>query len=172
VNFDLAASIPILDRTPNVLRALLEGLPDAWIHANDGPGTWSAFDVLGHLIHGEKTDWMPRAHRILEKGSSEPFEPFDREAMFEASRGKSIEALLDEFERLRRANIATLRALDLKPADLARVGRHPELGAVTLGQHLATWTAHDLGHIRQIAQTMGRQYRDAIGPWRAYLSMM
>ena len=172
MNFDLATAIPILERTPAVLRALLDGLPDAWIHAREGPETWSAFDVLGHLIHGEKTDWIPRARLILSQGASEPFEPFDREAMFEASRGKSLGALLAEFERLRRDNIASLRALGLKPEDLARAGKHPELGTVTLGQHLATWTAHDLGHIRQIAQTMGRQYRDAIGPWRAYLSMM
>lgn len=165
-------SIPILERTPAVLRSLLGGLPEEWVRAADGPGSWSAFDVVGHLIHGEKTDWIPRARHILEKGESVPFPPFDREAMFEASRGRSTEALLDEFAALRAQNVAALRALALTPEDLDRRGLHPELGSVTLRQHLATWTAHDLGHLRQIAQTLGRQYRDAVGPWRAYLSMM
>jgi hypothetical protein len=172
VRFSLDLAIPILERTPAVLRAMLEGLPDEWVRATDGPGTWSAFDVVGHLIHGEKTDWIPRARHILEKGEPSPFAVFDREAMFEASRGKTVDALLDEFATLRAGNVSALRKLDLTPADLARRGTHPELGTVTLEQHLATWAAHDLGHVRQIAQTMGRQYRDAIGPWRAYLSMM
>jgi hypothetical protein len=172
LNYSLDLAIPILERTPVVLRALLGGLPDEWVRATDGPGTWSAFDVVGHLIHGEKTDWIPRTRHIFEKGESEPFTPFDREAMFAASRGKTMGALLEEFASLRAANVAALRAFALTPADLGRRGRHPELGAVTLGQHLATWTAHDLGHLRQIAQTLGRQYRDAVGPWRAYLSMM
>ena len=170
--FTLEGALPILERTPSVLRALLEGLPESWTHASDEAGTWSAFDVVGHLIHGEKTDWIPRARHILEKGESEPFTPFDREAMFRESRGKTMEALLTELEQLRRENVRALRALRLSAEDLARRGLHPELGTVTLAQHLATWTAHDLGHLRQIAQTLGRQYRDAVGPWRAYLSMM
>ena len=165
-------SIPLLERTPAALRALLSGLPDAWVRATDGPGTWSAFDVVGHLLHGEKTDWIPRVKHILQKGDSEPFPPFDREAMFEATRGRSLASLLEEFTALRAQNVTTLRGLALTPADLDRRGLHPELGSVTLRQHLATWTAHDLGHLRQIAQTLGRQYRDAVGPWRAYLSMM
>jgi hypothetical protein len=172
VKFSLDLSIPILERTPAVLRAMLAGLPDEWVRATDGPETWSAFDVVGHLIHGEKTDWIPRVRHILEKGESVPFAPFDREAMFEASRGKTVDALLDEFATLRAGNVSSLQKLALTPADLARRGTHPELGTVTLEQQLATWTAHDLGHIRQIAQTLGRQYRDATGPWRAYLSMM
>jgi hypothetical protein len=172
VRFSLDLAVPVLERTPVVLRALLSGLPDEWVRATDGPGTWSAFDVVGHLIHGEKTDWIPRIRHLLERGESEPFIPFDRKAMFEASRGKTMEVLLEEFAGLRAANVAALRGFALTPADLARRGSHPELGAVTLEQHLATWTAHDLGHIRQIAQTLGRQYRDAVGPWRAYLSMM
>ncbi len=172
MKFSLDLSIPILERTPAVLRAMLAGLPDEWVQATDGPETWSAFDVVGHLIHGEKTDWIPRMRHILEKGEAVPFAPFDREAMFEASRGKTVETLLDEFAALRAGNVAALRKLSLTPDDLARRGSHPELGAVTLEQHLATWPAHDLGHIRQIAQTLGRQYRDAIGPWRVYLSMM
>lgn len=172
LDFTPDLSLPILERTPAALRAMLSGLPDAWTRAVDGPGTWSAFDVVGHLIHGEKTDWIPRVRHILEKGASEPFPTFDREAMFEASRGKTLEALLDEFAALRARNVAALRALALTPADLDRRGLHPELGSVTLRQHLATWTAHDLGHLRQIAQTLGRQFRDEVGPWRAYLSMM
>jgi hypothetical protein len=172
LNYSVDLAIPILQRTPAVLRALLAGLPDEWVRATDGPGTWSAYDVVGHLIHGEKTDWIPRVRHILAKGESEPFIPFDREAMFTASRGKTTAALLEEFAALRAGNVAALRALALTPADLERRGLHPELGPVTLGQHLATWTAHDLGHVRQIAQTLGRQYRDAVGPWRAYLSMM
>lgn len=165
-------SIPLLERTPAVLRALLSGLPEAWILATDGVGTWSAFDVVGHLIHGEKTDWIPRVRHILEKGESEPFPRFDREAMFENSRGTTLDQLLDEFAALRARNIEELRALELTPADLDRRGLHPELGTVTLRQHLATWTAHDLGHLRQIVQTLGRQYRGEVGPWRAFLSMM
>jgi hypothetical protein len=172
MNYSVELAIPILERTPGVLSAMLAGLPDEWVRATDGPDTWSAFDVVGHLIHGERTDWIPRVRHILEKGESEPFTPFDREAMFEASRGKTMEALLDEFAVLRAENMAALRAFALTPTDLARRGLHPGLGSVTLEQHLATWTAHDLGHIRQIAQTLGRQYKDAIGPWRAYLSMM
>lgn len=167
---DLA--LPILERTPAALRALLAGLPDAWTRATDGPGTWSAFDVVGHLVEGERTDWIPRVRHVLEKGESEPFPPFHREEMFETSRGKTMQDLLDEFATFRARNMEALRAFALTPADLDRRGLHPELGIVTLRQHLATWTAHDLGHLRQIAQTLGRQYRDAVGPWRAYLSMM
>jgi len=172
MDYSIDLAIPILERTPSVLRALLAGLPEEWIRATDGADTWSAFDVVGHLIHGERTDWIPRMRHILEKGESEPFVPFDREAMFALSRGRTIEELLLEFAELRAGNVAALRGIPLTSADLERRGRHPELGTVTLGQHLATWVAHDLGHIRQIAQTLGRQYRDAIGPWRTYLSMM
>ncbi|MGE5176113.1 MAG: DinB family protein [Hyphomicrobiales bacterium] len=164
-------AIPILERTPAVLRALLEGLPEEWIRATAGPGTWSAYDVVGHLIHGERTDWIPRARWILENGESMPFPPFDREAMFTASAGKTLEELLERFEELRAENVAALRALHLGPEELARAGTHPELGRVTLGQLLATWVVHDLGHLRQIAETMARAQGDAIGPWRAYFSM-
>lgn len=172
LDYDPELALPLLERTPATLRALLAGLPKEWVRANDGPGTWSAFDVVGHLIHGERTDWIPRARHILDKGASEPFPTFDREAMFEASRGRSMDSLLDEFATRRAESLASLRALALTPADLDRRGLHPQLGPVTLRQHLATWVAHDLGHIRQIAQTLGRQYRDEVGPWRAFLSMM
>ena len=165
-------AIPVLARTPAVLRALLDGLPEAWTRATEGAGTWSAFDVVGHLIHGERTDWIPRAELILAHGLSRPFEAFDRFAMFEASRGKSLSELLDTFAELRAANVARLEALRLTSADLARPGRHPELGRVTLGQHLATWVAHDLSHLAQVARIMGRRYSQAAGPWRAYLPML
>jgi hypothetical protein len=172
VRFEPAEAIPVLARTPAVLHALLDALPEAWTTANEGPETWSAFDVVGHLIHGERTDWIPRAELILAHGESRTFEVFDRFAMFEASRGKSLGELLSTFAQLRAANVARLEALRLAPEDLARRGRHPELGSVTLGQHLATWVAHDLSHLAQIARVMGRRYSEAAGPWRAYLPML
>jgi hypothetical protein len=172
IRFEPAEAIPVLTRTPAVLHALLDALPAVWTTANEGPGTWSAFDVVGHLIHGERTDWIPRAELILAYGESRTFEVFDRFAMFDASRGKSLGDLLNTFARLRAANVARLEALRLAPDDLARRGRHPELGSVTLGQHLATWVAHDLSHLAQIARVMGRRYSEAVGPWGAYLPML
>lgn len=171
MTYSLEQAIPILKRTPAVLHSFLGGLPDEWTRATDGPGTWSAYDVVGHLIHGERTDWIPRVRHILEKGDREPFPPFDREAMFQTAAGLALPALLEQFEWLRAENIVTLRAFNLTPADLERRGLHPELGQVTLGNHLSTWVVHDLGHIRQIAETMGRQYRDAVGPWTRFFSM-
>ncbi len=171
MNYSLEQATPILKRTPAVLQIFLGGLPDEWVRATDGPGTWSAYDVVGHLIHGERTDWIPRVRHILEKGDSEPFPPFDREGMLTASAGKSMAELLEQFEWFRAQNLETLQSFGLKPADLARRGLHPELGPVTLGNHLSTWVVHDLGHIRQIAQTMGRQYREAVGPWTAFFSL-
>jgi hypothetical protein len=172
MHFDLTTALPVLERTPGALRALLEGLPDAWIRATEGPETWSPFDVVGHLIHGERTDWMVRAELVLREGEGRPFPPFDRFAMFEASRGRTMAELLDTFARLRAANLDRLRALQLHEDDFARRGRHPELGPVTLGQLLATWVAHDLSHLGQIVRVMGRQYGEAVGPWRAYLPML
>ena len=151
---------------------MLRGLPTGWIHAHEGGETWSPFDVLGHLIHGEQTDWMPRARRILETGDSSPFDPFDRFAQFTASAGKTMAELLDEFARRRAANLRDLAALRLTPDDLARKGRHPALGPVTLGQLLATWVAHDLDHVAQIARVLAGQYSDEVGPWRAYLRVI
>ena len=171
MNYSLEQAIPILKRTPAVLQVYLGGLPEEWIRATDGPGTWSAYDVMGHLIHGERTDWIPRVLHILEKGESEPFPRFDREAMFTASAGKALPELLEQFEWFRAENLESLRGFDLKPTDLLRRGLHPELGVVTLGQHLSTWVVHDLGHVRQIAQTMARQYRDAVGPWTEFFSL-
>ncbi len=172
VRFVPAEAIPVLARTPAVLRALLDGIPDAWVRADEGPDTWTPFDVVGHLIHGERTDWIPRAEIMLSEGEARTFDVFDRVAMFEASRGRSLGELLDTFAELRAANVARLEAMRLTPADLARRGRHPELGPVTLGQHLATWVAHDLSHIAQIARVMGKRYRAAAGPWQAYLPML
>ncbi len=169
MQFDFAAAIPILRRTPDVLDRLLRDLPDAWTAGTEGPDTWSPFDVVGHLIHGERTDWVPRVEHLLAHGEAVPFVPFDRFAQFEASKGKSMSELLDEFRRLRRQNLDRLAALGLEEADLNRTGTHPEFGRVTLGQHLATWVVHDLDHIVQIARVMGMQYSEAVGPWRRYL---
>lgn len=165
-------ALPVLRRTPAVLRKLLLDLPARWVDAIEGPGTWSPFDVVGHLIHGERTDWIPRVEHILRHGEAVPFPPFDRQAMFVASQGKSVRELLDTFERLRAENVDHLVELGLTDADLERRGRHPELGVVTLGQHLATWVAHDLGHLGQIVRAMARQYTQAVGPWHAYLTIL
>lgn len=172
MEFLLAEALPVLERTPRVLRELLGGLPEPWIRATEGDATWSPFDVVGHLIHGEETDWIPRAEIILADGEARPFTPFDRFAQFEASRGKTLAELLDRFARLRADNVARLRGFALTETDLARRGRHPELGTVTLGQLLATWVAHDLSHLGQIARVMGKAYTDAVGPWAAYLPML
>jgi uncharacterized damage-inducible protein DinB len=172
MEFALEAATRLLERTPKVLDDLLRGLPDAWLQANEGPQTWSPFEVVGHLVHGERTDWMARLAIILEHGESRSFEPFDRFAMLQASRGKSIGELLETFAALRAANLQQLASRRLEPADLARRGRHPELGSVTLGQLLSTWVVHDLEHLAQIARVLGRQYTAEVGPWRAYLPML
>jgi hypothetical protein len=169
---NLQHTISLLSRTPAALNALLRDLPDAWTFQNEGENTWSAFDVVGHLIHAERTDWMPRARMILQFGDTHKFEPFDRLAQVRESQGKSLGQLLDEFARLRSENLAELRALHLKPDDFARRGRHPALGVVTLSELLATWAAHDLTHLHQISRIMAHQYREAVGPWRAYLGVL
>jgi len=172
MDFDLATAVPILTRTPRVLDLLLRDLPEPWIQGTEGLETWSPFDVVGHLIHGERTDWMPRVEHLLAHGEAVPFPPFDRFAMFEASRGKTLPELLDTFAALRAGSLRRFAALQLTPADLERPGCHPEFGRVTLGQHLATWVAHDLDHLVQIARVMGRQYTAAVGPWRRYLRIL
>ena len=172
MSFQLPEALAVLQRTPRVLFTMLDGLPDFWVLRNYGPQTFSPFDVVGHLIHGERTDWMVRAKLILEHGPEKPFEPFDRYAMYEASKGKSIAELLATFAALRAENLAALRALNLTAQDLDRRGTHPALGPVTLGQLLATWVAHDLNHIHQIAKCMAFQYRDDVGPWKQYLSIL
>ena len=170
--FQLNQAIEIIERTPSVLRDMLSGLSKPWVLNNYGHETFSPFDVVGHLIHGEKTDWIPRLKIILEHGESKTFEPFDRYAMYEDSKGKTLAELLDTFETLRKENIETLRAIDLTPGKLALRGTHPELGAVTVEQLLATWVVHDLNHIHQIAKCMAYQYKDAVGPWLPFVSVL
>ena len=171
-SFAMDEAAAVLARTPPALDALLRGLPDGWIDANEGDATWSPFDVVGHLIHGERTDWMPRARIILQHGAARPFEKFDRFAQFGESKGLALDGLLDEFSALRRQNLGELTAMRLSEADLDRQGTHPELGVVTLRQLLATWVAHDLDHIVQISRVLAQQYADEVGPWRAYLRVI
>jgi hypothetical protein len=168
----LDESIAILERTPAVLNAMLRDLPDVWINATEGPGTWSPYVVIGHLIHGETTDWIPRLEIILEHGPSRPFDPFDMTAQFRESAGKSLPTLLDDFATLRRNNVARLRARELKPEELELQGTHPALGPVTVRQLLATWTAHDLAHILQVSRVMAKRYKQEVGPWAQFLSVM
>ena len=168
----LSQTIALLSRTPAALDALLRDLPDFWISRNEGGETFSPFDVIGHLIHGERTDWMVRAKIILQHGDSQPFPKFDRLAQQRESQGKSLGELLDTFAQLRAANLNDLRALNLHPEDFNRRGQHPSLGSVTLGQLLATWAAHDLTHLHQISRTMAYQYGEAVGPWKRYLGVM
>jgi hypothetical protein len=170
--FSLAEAIAVLTRTPATVTALLRGLPNFWVRRNEGNDTWSAFDIVGHLICGERTDWMPRLRIILEDGEARPFDPFDRLAQFNESQGKSLEQLLDDFARLRSENLAALQGLNLQPEDLARRGRHPALGVITLSELLATWAVHDLTHVHQLSRVMAHQYRDAVGPWSAYLGVL
>ena len=169
---NLADTIALLARTPTTLNTLLRGLSDNWTHRNEGEDTWSAYDIVGHLIVGERTDWVPRARIILESGEAHAFDPFDRFAQDKQSQGKSLEQLLDEFARLREENLAALKALNLQPEDLSRRGRHPSLGAVTLSQLLATWVVHDLTHLHQLSRLMAYQYREAVGPWSVYLGVL
>lgn len=169
---DLEQTTALLARTPATLAALLDGLPDLWTQRNEGENSWSAFDIVGHLIHGEHTDWMVRARMILQYGESQAFQKFDRLAQLKESRGKTLKQLLDEFASCRAENLRDLRALNLTAADLERCGRHPELGLVTLSELLATWAVHDLTHLHQISRVMAHQYREAVGPWSAYLGVL
>ena len=172
MEFRLADGIPVLERTPATLRSMLAGLPAAWTDATEGPDTWSPYVVVGHLIHGERTDWIPRARIILAQGANRRFTPYDRFAQFRDSQGKSLDQLLTGFEELRRENLTTVRGWNLSEEQLALQGEHPDFGAVSLRQLLATWVAHDLNHVVQIARVMAKQYRSSVGPWRAYLSVM
>lgn len=172
MEFQLEQATEILRRTPATLNVLLRHLPEEWVLSNEGPESWSPFDVVGHLIHGEEADWIPRAKLILEHGESRPFEPFDRFAMFEKSKGKTLDELLDRFEQLRAESLRELERMNITPEMLARRGMHPELGAVTLGQILSTWVVHDLGHVGQIVRVLAKQYGEAVGAWRAYLSVL
>jgi len=168
----LNKSIEILERTPGVLHAMLQGLSADWIAVNEGPGTWSAYDIVGHLIHGEITDWMPRASIILSAATDKSFAVFDRFAQFNASKGKSLLQLLEEFEQLRKSNMTILRSKNIQEDQLQQKGIHPAFGAVTLSQLLATWVVHDLNHIAQICRAMAGHYKEDVGPWTAYLKIL
>jgi hypothetical protein len=169
---NLQNTIALIERTPATLNALLRELPEEWTHRNEGPGTWSAYDIVGHLIHGEKTDWIPRTQRLLEFGESKPFDKFDRLAQERDSKGKTLPQLLDEFARLRNDSVSELKKLNLQPADLKKRGMHQALGPVTLSQLLAGWAAHDLSHLHQLSRVMAHQYREAIGPWTKFMGVM
>ena len=172
INFNLKEATEILERTPAVLISLLSGLSDEWIYNNEGGESWTPYDIVGHLIHGEKKDWIQRTNIILEHGEDKPFEPFDRFAQFKDSEGKTLNDLLEEFEKLRKVNIDVLNNLNLEEKDLNKKGIHPEFGNVTLKQLLSTWVVHDLSHIRQIARVMAKQYKNEIGPWEKYLRVI
>ncbi len=172
MNFDLDKASELLGRTPPTLAALLGGLSDEWTRSHGDTEAWQPYDVIGHLIHAEKTDWLPRARVILAQEGNVTFEPFDRLAQFGSSAGKSLEELLNEFARLRAEGLETLRSWNLTPEQLSLKGTHPELGEVTLRELLATWVVHDLTHIRQIVTAMADRYRDDVGVWRQYLSIL
>jgi uncharacterized damage-inducible protein DinB len=172
MQFRIDDAIAILSHTPAALDAMVRGLPEPWLHANEGPETWSPFDVVGHLVAGERTDWVTRLRLILEHGDKHPFEPFNRTAMFEESKGKGITELLDTFATLRAQNLETVRALQLEPADFVRRGMHPSLGSVTLEQLLATWVTHDMTHMAQISRVIAKQFTAEVGPWREYIGVL
>ena len=169
---DLQYTIALLARTPAALNALLRDLPEAWTLGNEGGSTWNATEVVAHLIYGERTDWIPRAKIILQFGEARTFEPFDRQGALRESQGQSLGELLDEFARARTVSLEELRAMHLHPEDLTRRGRHPAFGPVTLSQHLASWAAHDLTHLHQVSRILAHQYREAVGPWSAYLGVL
>jgi hypothetical protein len=172
IEHNLHHTISLLGRTPDALNVLLRDLPETWTFRNEGEHTWNAFDVVGHLIHGERTGWMPRVRMVLQSGETQAFESFDRSGFVRDSQGRSLGQLLDEFARLRSDNLGELRALNLRPEDLELRGRHPALGVVTLSELLATWAAHDLTHLHQISRIMAHQYREAVGPWSRYLGVL
>ena len=172
MQFTIEKSIEILERTPTVIKTLLSGLSDEWIINNEGPETFSPYDVIGHLIHGEKTDWVTRAKIILEFGLSKPFTPWDRFAQYEESKGKTLQQLLDEFERVRKENMLWFKSLDLTESDLDKKGMHPKLGEVTLRNLLSTWVVHDLTHIAQVTRVMAKQYKDEMGPWPEFFRIL
>ena len=169
---ELQQTMSLLAHTPATLNALLRDLPEAWTLGDEGENTWSPFDIIVHLIHAERTDWMPRARMILQFGESRTFEPFDRLGQMRESRGRPLGQLLDEFAHLRSESLSELGALQIGQEKLELRGRHPALGVVTLSQLLATWAVHDLTHVHQISRVMANQYRDAVGPWSAYLGVL
>lgn len=172
MQYELSKAIEILSRTPEALRMLLSGLSPEWTEANEGADTWSAFDVAGHLLHGERTDWMARVEIILSGKEERKFRPFDRFAQFEESKGKTLDELLAAFQAARKANLRRLRSLNLTAADLQKTGEHPAFGTVTLSQLLSTWVVHDLDHLYQVGRVMAKQYREEVGPWMEYLKIL
>ncbi|NYF79976.1 DinB family protein [Granulicella arctica] len=170
--FSVDEAVAVLARTPATLDAWLRGMPESWVRGNEGGDSWNAFDIVGHLVFAERNDWMPRVRVILEYGEARAFEPFDRFAQLKEKQDRSLEQLLEDFGRLRGENLAALQALGLGTRDLERRGRHPALGVVTLSELLATWTVHDLTHVHQLSRVMAYQYKDAVGPWRAYLGVL
>jgi hypothetical protein len=169
---DLQDTISLLGRTPAALDALLRDLPETWTLRNEGENTWSPFEIVGHLIHAERADWVPRVKMVLEFGETRPFATFDRWGHEREVQGKSLGQLLDEFAQVRAENLSELRGLHLRQEDLEKKGRHPAFGAVTLSELLATWAAHDLTHLHQISRVMAHQYREAVGPWSVYLGVL
>ncbi len=172
MNFKIMDSIQILERTPAVIESLLNNLSNEWLNNNEGVNTWSPFDIVGHLIFGEKTDWISRIKIILKQKENEMFEPFDRFAQFEESKGKTINDLFKEFKKLRKENVQELKSMNISAEELVLKGIHPELGEVTLEQLLSTWVVHDLGHIAQISRVMAKQYKENVGPWSEYLGIL
>jgi len=172
VNPELHQTIALLQRTPAALQAQLAGLPEGWTTRNEGDGTWTVVEVIGHLIHCEVADWMPRVTTIMEHGESRTFDPLDRQASVEGLEGRSIEELLEEFSRMRESNLSKLKAMRLSAEDMQRTGRHPRFGVVTLSQLLSTWAVHDLTHVHQISRIMAHEYREAVGPWVAFLGVL
>lgn len=172
MSHSLEDTVVLLARTPDVLNALLRGLPDIWTGRDEGPGTWTPSEVVAHLIHADRENWIPRARVLLEWGESRPFPQFDREGSFQEFRDKAVEELLDEFARVRAGSLQALSTMDLLPQDLAKRGTHPALGTVTMSQLLATWATHDLTHLHQISRIMALQYREAVGPWSKFLGVM
>jgi len=172
MKYSIDKALEIIERTPVILNVYLKNLSDEWILCNEGGETWSAFDVVGHLIHGEKTDWVPRLKLVLNDSENKTFEPYDRFAQFEESKGKTMKQLLNEFSELRLQNVAFLKSLNITESDFDKKAIHPSLGEVTLNNLLATWVAHDLGHINQISRVMAKQYKKEVGPWVEYLSVL
>lgn len=172
MQFDLNTAIPVLERTPAAIDALVAGLPEAWTEVNEGPGSWTVHEVVAHLIQAERADWIPRVRHLLDHGATRPFPPFDRTFGFEEARARPLPELTREFARCRAESLDELSSLHLTTQDLEREGRHPEFGVVRLDQHLATWVAHDFTHLSQIARVMAAQYREAVGPWSAYLRIV
>ncbi len=172
MKYSFEGAAEILERTPAVLNTLLRNIDNGWVMSNEGPDTFSPYDVVGHLIHGEKTDWVPRAKIILEFGVSKPFTPWDRFAQYEASKGKTLQQLLDEFEAVRKENMAWFRSTNISEADLEKKGIHPVLGAITLRNLLSTWVVHDLTHIAQVTRVMAKQYKEEMGPWPEFFRIL